>query len=89
MSNLADIGLARYERKITPEKIAKLVTVARSHGRSWEEIGSRLGMSAEEARKAYEHWSRVRFGAAVAGGGIAAATALVLRRLLRSLEGVL
>jgi hypothetical protein len=54
MSDLAAIGLARYDRKITPEQIAKLVRVARTHGRNWEEIGSRLGMSAEEARNAYD-----------------------------------
>jgi len=88
VSDLAAIGLARYDPKITPGRITKLVTVARGHGRSWEEIGSRLGMSAEDARKAYEHRSRGRLGAAVAGSGIAAAAALALRHLLRSLGGV-
>lgn len=90
MSDLAAIGLARYDPKTTPEQIAKLVAVARSHGRGWEEIGSRLGMSAEDARKTYEHparGSRGRLGVAVAGGSIAAAV-LALRHLLRSLGGV-
>lgn len=87
MSDLAAIGLARYDPKITPDQLAKLVAVARSHGRSWEEIGSRLGMSAEDARKVHEHRSRGRLGVAVAGGGIAAAV-LALRHLLRSLGGV-
>src|SRR5215471_1722745 len=73
ISDLAAIGLARYDPKITREQIAKLVTVAHSHGRSWEEIGSRLGMSAEDARKAYERRSRGGLGAAAARGGIAAA----------------
>jgi len=88
MSDLAAIGLARYDPKITPGQIAKPVTVARGHGRSWGEIGSRLGMSAEDARKAYEHRSRGRQGGAVAGGGIAATAALALRHLIRSLGGV-
>jgi hypothetical protein len=90
VSDLAAIGLARYDPKITPEQVAKLVAIARSHGRSWEEIGSRLGVSAEEARKAHEHrarGSRGRLGVAVAGGSIAAAV-LALRHLLRSLGGV-
>src|SRR5580692_9788876 len=58
MSDLAAIGLARYDSEITPEQIARLVAVARGHGRSWEEIGSRLSISAENARKAYERRSR-------------------------------
>jgi hypothetical protein len=87
MSDLADIGLARYDPKITPRQIAKLVTVARRHGRSWEQIGSRLGMSAEEARKAYERRSGGGLGAAAAGG-LAGAALLGLRHLLRNLGGV-
>jgi DNA-directed RNA polymerase specialized sigma24 family protein len=87
VSDLAAIGLARYDPRITPDQLAKLVVVARSHGRSWEEIGSRLGMSAEDARKTHEHRSRGRLRAAVAGGSLAAAV-LALRHLLRSLGGV-
>jgi hypothetical protein len=87
VSDLAAIGLARYDPKITPEQVAKLVAIARSHGRSWEEIGSRLGMSAEDARKAHEHRSHGRLGVAVAGGSLAAAV-LALRHFLRSLGGV-
>lgn len=53
MSDLAAIGLARYNPTITPGQIAELVAEARCHGRTWDQIGNRLGMSGEEARRAY------------------------------------
>jgi hypothetical protein len=86
MTDLAAIGLARYNPKITPEQIAELVAEARSHGRSWDQIGSRLGMSSEEARKAYGRPSGGLWTAAV-GSGIAGAVLLALRHLLRNLGG--
>jgi len=88
MTDLAAIGLARYNPEITPEQIAGLVADARSHGRTWDQIGSRLGMSADEARKAYGHRSGRGVSAAVAGTGIAGAVLLALRHLLRNLGGV-
>ena len=59
MSDLAAIGLARYDPTITPGQIAELVAEARRHGRSWDQIGNRLDMSDEEARRAYEDQSGV------------------------------
>jgi hypothetical protein len=53
MSDLAAIGLGRYNPTITPAQIAELVAEARRHGRSWDQIGNRLGMSGEEAHRVY------------------------------------
>jgi hypothetical protein len=88
ISDLAAIGLARYNPKITPKQIAGLVAEARSHGRSWDQIGSRLGMSADEAREAYEHRPGKGASGAVAKGAVAGAVLLALRHLLRNLGGV-
>jgi hypothetical protein len=88
MTDLAAIGLARYNPKITPKQIAGLVAEARSYGRSWDQIGSRLGMSADEARKAYEHPSSKGLIPAAVGSGMAAAIVLALRHLLRNLGGI-
>jgi hypothetical protein len=84
MSDLAAIGLARYNPKITVEQIGKLVAEARRNGRSWDQIGNRLGMSGEEACKAYG--PRLGRGMRRAGvGGIAGAVLLALRHVLRSI----
>ena len=53
VSDLAALGLARYNPTITREQIAELVAEARRHGRSWDQIGNRLGMSGDKARKVY------------------------------------
>lgn len=88
MTDLAAIGLARYNPEIPPEQIAGLVAEARSNGRSWDQIGNRLGMSADEAREAYGQRSgKGPSAAAVAWGGIAGAVLLALRHLLRNLGG--
>src|SRR5260370_1599937 len=84
MSDLAAIGTARYDPKITVEQIGKLVAEARSHGRSWEQIGDRLGMSGEEAREAYDRRSGgggIR--APAVRTGIAGAMLLALRPVVR------
>ena len=86
VSDLAAIGLARYNPTITPKQIADLVAKARHHGRSWDQIGSRLGMSGEEARKAYEHRSG-GLRTAIAASSVAGAV-LALRHLLRKFGGV-
>ena len=57
MSDLAAVVLARYDQTITHEQIAELVAEARRNGRSWDQIGNRLGMSGEKARRAYEDQS--------------------------------
>ena len=87
MSDLAAIGLARYDRTITPGQIAELVVEARRNGRSWDQIGNRLGMSGEEARRAYEDQSGGLMTAIVASS-VAAAILVALRYLLRNLGRV-
>jgi hypothetical protein len=85
VSDLAAIGLARYNPTITRGQLAKLVAEARRHGRTWDQIGSRLGMSSEEARRAYGD----RFGgllATITASGAVAAVLMALRHLLRNLD---
>jgi hypothetical protein len=88
MSDLAAIGLARYDPKITAARIEKLVAEARARGRSWEQIGSRLGLPAEEARRNYEHPSHPGLRAAVVGGGVLGAVLLAVRHLVRNFGGI-
>lgn len=52
-SDLAAIGAARYQQGITHAHVAHLVRTARDHGRSWSEIGDRLGMTPTEAERSY------------------------------------
>src|ERR1700693_4847743 len=78
LSDLAAIGLARYNPAITPGQIAELVAEARRHGRSWDQIGNRLGMSDEEARKAYGNNSGGLI-TAIAASGVGAAVLMALR----------
>src|SRR6266496_4022153 len=87
MTDLAAIGLARYNPTITPSQIAELVAEARRHGRSWDQIGDRLGMSGDEARKMYGDGSG-RLLTAVATSGIGAAVLIAIRHLLRNLGRV-
>jgi hypothetical protein len=88
MSDLAAIGLARYDPKITPEQIAELVAAARGNGRSWDQIGNRLGMSGEETRKTYGRKSSGQSGLAIVVGGAAGVALIVLRHLVRNLGRV-
>jgi hypothetical protein len=52
-SDLAAIGAARYQKGVTYEKVAGLVHIALDHGRTWDQIADRLGMTPEQARDAY------------------------------------
>lgn len=51
------IGFANELPGITPETMRTLIAGARQKGRSWEEIGRRLDMTAEEAKRAYQRLS--------------------------------
>jgi hypothetical protein len=84
LPDLAAVGLARYDQTTTPEQIAELVAEARRRGRSWDQIGNRLGMSGEEARKEYGHGSG-GLRAAIVASGVAGAVVVVLR-LIRNLS---
>lgn len=52
-SDLAAIGAARSKPGITRDQVAKLVRAALDHGRTWSEIADRLGMTPEQALRAY------------------------------------
>jgi hypothetical protein len=85
--DLVAIGLARYNPTVIPGQIAELVAEARRHGRSWDQIGDRLGMSGEEARTAYEDQSGGLITVIVASG-LGAAVLMMLRHQLRNLGRV-
>lgn len=52
-SDLAVIGATRSKPGITRDQVAKLVRTAHDHGRTWSEIADRLGMTPEQALRAY------------------------------------
>jgi hypothetical protein len=87
MTDLAAIGLARYSPTTTPSQITELVAEARRHGRSWDQIGNRLGMSGDEARKVYGDGSSGLL-TAVATSGVGAAVLIAIRHLFRNLGRV-
>lgn len=81
-SDLGAIGAARYKPGITESEVRNLVTVALQRGRTWSQIGARLGMSAEEAKRFYDPPSNNKHP------GIRARQRTgVLRRLLRFFSG--
>jgi hypothetical protein len=51
---LGVIGYANELPGVTPKIMSDLIAAARANGRSWEEIGNRLGMSGEEAAAAFQ-----------------------------------
>lgn len=57
LRDLGVIGFANELPGITPETMRTLIAGARQKGRSWEEIGRRLDMTADEAERAYQKLS--------------------------------
>ena len=53
LRDLGVIGFANELPGITPQTMRTLIAGARQKGRSWDEIGRRLDMTAEEAERAY------------------------------------
>jgi hypothetical protein len=56
--DLRDLGVIGYANSlpgVTPRLLRELIGTARHKGRSWDEIGRRLGMTAFEAEAAYKH----------------------------------
>jgi hypothetical protein len=54
--DLRDLGVIGYANTlpgVTPEMLAMLIAEARRNGRSWDQIGRRLGMTVAEAESAY------------------------------------
>ena len=52
-SDLAAIGAARYQPGVNYDQVAQLVHAALEHGRTWDEIADRLGMTAAQAKDTY------------------------------------
>jgi hypothetical protein len=53
LRDLGVIGFANELHGITPQTMRTLIAGARQKGRSWDEIGRRLDMTADEAEHAY------------------------------------
>jgi len=53
LRDLGVIGFANELPGISPETMRTLIAGARQKGRSWDEIGRRLDMTADEAERAY------------------------------------
>lgn len=56
VADLRDLGVIGFANEIPgvrPETMRALIAGARQKGRSWQEIGRRLDMTAEEAEQAY------------------------------------
>jgi hypothetical protein len=56
VDDLRDLGVIGFPNElpgITPETMRTLIAGARQKGRSWDEIGRRLDMTADEAERAY------------------------------------
>lgn len=56
VSDLRDLGVIGFANElpdVNPETMRTLIAGARQKGRSWDEIGRRLDMTADEAESAY------------------------------------
>jgi hypothetical protein len=53
------IGFANELPGITPETMRTLIAGARQKGRSWDEIGRRLDMTADKAERSYRALSEI------------------------------
>lgn len=53
LRDLGVIGFANELPGITPQTMRTLIAGARQKGRTWDEIGRRLDMTADEAERAY------------------------------------
>ena len=97
LRDLGVIGFANELPGITPQTMRTLIAGARQKGRSWDEIGRRLDMTADEAERAYrklseperpERPSDWRHIVAVALDGLAAAIDAVSDALGRVSHGL-
>jgi hypothetical protein len=97
LRDLGVIGFANELPGITPETMRTLIAGARQKGRSWDDIGRRLDMTADEAERAYSklcephgphpraNWRHI---AAKILGGLAATTDAVSDALGRASRGI-
>ena len=60
VADLRDLGVIGYANElpgVPPTILRDLIVAARANGRTWEEIGSRLDMTGEEAEAAFRKLS--------------------------------
>ena len=95
LRDLGVIGFANELPGVTPETMRTLIDGARQKGRSWQDIGRRLDMTANEAEAAYRELSEERHRSAgwrhvVAGmlNGLAAGTDALSGALSRASHGL-
>lgn len=97
LRDLGVIGFANELPGITPQTMRTLIAGARQKGRSWDDIGRRLDMSADEAELTYRKLSDPnqperptdwRHLAAAALDGLAAAIGAVSDALVRVSHGL-
>lgn len=60
LRDLGVIGFANELPGVPPETMQALIAGARQKGRSWQEIGRRLDLTADEAEQAYRELSDAR-----------------------------
>jgi hypothetical protein len=97
LRDLGVIGFANELPGITPQTMRTLIAGARQKGRSWDDIGRRLDMTADEAERAYRKLSELdqrgrsadwRHVVAAALDGLAAAIGAVSDALVRASHGL-
>lgn len=97
LRDLGVIGFANELPGVTPLTMRTLIAGARQKGRSWDDIGRRLDMTADEAEHAYRKLSEPhqherptdwRHVAAAALDGLAAAIDAVSDALVRASHGL-
>jgi hypothetical protein len=97
LRDLGVIGFANELPGITPDTLRTLIAGARQKGRSWDEIGRRLDMTADEAERAYRELCEAdqphrtanwRHALAAALDRLAAATDAVTALLLRAAHDI-
>jgi hypothetical protein len=97
LRDLGVIGFANELPGITPQTMRTLIAGARQKGRSWDDIGRRLDMTADEAERAYrrlsepDHTGRTadwRHVVAAALDSLAAAIGAVSDALVRMSHGL-
>lgn len=97
LRDLGVIGFANELPGITPQTMRTLIAGARQKGRSWDDIGRRLDMTADEAERTYrklsesdrpERSSDWRHVVAAALDGLAAAIGAVSDALVRVSHGL-
>ena len=97
LRDLGVIGFANELPGITPQTMRTLIAGARQKGRSWDDIGRRLDMTANEAERAYrklsepdqsERSANWRHVIAAALDGLAGAIGAVSDALVRVSHGL-